>query len=100
VAPLEAGGGVLRCIRDGREVEFACDQVIRAIGQTSLVESIAAGRGIDLVQGRVQVDRATGQTSNPKYYAGGDCVNGGREVVDAVADGKRAALGILEAFHG
>jgi len=26
------------------------------------------------------------------YYAGGDCVNGGREVVDAVADGKRAAL--------
>ena len=29
-----------------------------------------------------------------KYFAGGDCVNGGREVVDAVADGKRAALGI------
>jgi glutamate synthase (NADPH/NADH) small chain len=40
------------------------------------------------------VDRATGQTTNPKYFAGGDCVNGGREVVDAVADGKRAALGI------
>ncbi len=35
------------------------------------------------------VDRATGRTGNPKYYAGGDCVNGGREVVDAVADGKR-----------
>jgi dihydropyrimidine dehydrogenase (NAD+) subunit PreT len=40
------------------------------------------------------IDRATGQTTNPKYFAGGDCVNGGREVVDAVADGKRAALGI------
>ena len=39
----------------------------------------------------IVVDRPTGRTSNPKYYAGGDCVNGGREVVDAVADGKRAA---------
>ena len=43
----------------------------------------------------VAVTRETGQTSNPKYFAGGDCVSGGREVVDAVADGKRAALGIL-----
>ena len=44
--------------------------------------------------GRIVIDRATGQTTNPKYFAGGDCVNGGREVVDAVAEGKRAALGI------
>ena len=43
------------------------------------------------VQTAIVVDRPTGRTSNPKYYAGGDCVNGGREVVDAVADGKRAA---------
>jgi dihydropyrimidine dehydrogenase (NAD+) subunit PreT len=34
------------------------------------------------------------QTSNPQYFAGGDCVNGGGEVVDAVAHGKRAARGI------
>ena len=62
--------------------------------------------GFELEQGRVVIDRATGQTTNPKYFAGGDCVNGGREVVDAVADGKRAALGIAqglsshEAAHG
>ena len=49
---------------------------------------------------RIAVDRATGRTSNPKYYAGGDCVNGGREVVDAVADGKRAALGIAAMAGG
>ena len=47
-------------------------------------------------RGRVVIDRATGQTMNPKYFAGGDCVNGGREVVDAVADGKRAAAGIAD----
>ncbi len=44
--------------------------------------------------GRVVVDRLTGQTSNPKFFAGGDCTNGGREVVDAVAEGKRAGIGI------
>ena len=36
------------------------------------------------------------KTSNPRYFAGGDCVNGGREVVDAVAGGKRAALAMLK----
>jgi dihydropyrimidine dehydrogenase (NAD+) subunit PreT len=51
----------------------------------------------------VVVNASTGQTSNPRYFAGGDCVNGGREVVDAVAEGQRAALGIarrLEEIHG
>jgi glutamate synthase (NADPH/NADH) small chain len=42
------------------------------------------------------VNPQTGQTADPKYFAGGDCVNGGREVVDAAAEGKRAAQGILE----
>jgi len=45
-------------------------------------------------EGRISIDRETGQTRNPRYFAGGDCTNGGREVVDAVADGKRAGIGI------
>ncbi|CAN5502268.1 hypothetical protein BH10ACI4_BH10ACI4_28680 [soil metagenome] len=79
------------------ESEFAvrCDLVIPAIGQSPLVEFLSSIRGLQVERGRVLIDRATGQTSNPKYFAGGDCVNGGREVVDAVADGKRAALGIV-----
>jgi glutamate synthase (NADPH/NADH) small chain len=28
-------------------------------------------------------------------YAGGDCVNGGKEVVNAVADGRKAAFAML-----
>jgi glutamate synthase (NADPH/NADH) small chain len=47
----------------------------------------------------VVVERRTGQTTNPKYFAGGDCVNGGREVVDAVADGKRAAIAMAQALE-
>jgi len=78
----------------GSEFTIECDAVIPAIGQSPLVELLSQVRGVTMERGRVIIDRATGQTANPKYFAGGDCVNGGREVVDAVADGKRAALGI------
>jgi glutamate synthase (NADPH/NADH) small chain len=100
---MESGAqGALKQVA-GSEFHVSCDMVIPAIGQSPLLEFLKSCRGVQLDNGRVQVDRATGQTSNPRYYAGGDCVNGGREVVDAVADGKRAALGIareLEAAHG
>jgi glutamate synthase (NADPH/NADH) small chain len=42
----------------------------------------------------VRVDPVTGRTSNPRYWAGGDLANGGAEVVNAAAEGKRAARGI------
>jgi glutamate synthase (NADPH/NADH) small chain len=83
----------------GTEYEVACDMVIPALGQSRLTTQLP----VEAEAGIIQIDRPTGRTSNPKYYAGGDCVNGGREVVDAVADGKRAALGILraqESIHG
>jgi glutamate synthase (NADPH/NADH) small chain len=70
--------------------------VIPAIGQSALVDLLQEFSGVRMQHGRVAVD-GNGETSNPRYYAGGDCANGGREVVDAVADGKRAALGILKA---
>jgi dihydropyrimidine dehydrogenase (NAD+) subunit PreT len=78
----------------GSEFDFRCDLVIPAVGQSRLTSLLESTRGIVLKGGSVVVDRATGRTGNPQYYAGGDCVNGGREVVDAVADGKRAALAI------
>ena len=70
------------------------DQVILAIGQSTHTGFLAQSQ-LQLERGRILIDRATGQTTNPKFFAGGDCTNGGREVVDAVADGKRAASGII-----
>lgn len=78
----------------GSEYEVSCDMVIPALGQTRLTAQL----NVAVQSGSIVIDRPTGRTSNPKYYAGGDCVNGGREVVDAVADGKRAALGMLQEF--
>jgi dihydropyrimidine dehydrogenase (NAD+) subunit PreT len=79
-----------------------CDLMIPAIGQSPLLSLLELCRDVRLDHGQVSINRATGQTTNPKYFAGGDCVNGGREVVDAVADGKRAAVAIahlLEVDH-
>ena len=86
----------------GSQLQMSVDMVIPAIGQSRLLELLRRVPGIELTGGCVAIDRTTGQTGNPRYFAGGDCVNGGREVVDAVADGKRAAQGIaryLEAQH-
>ena len=75
----------------GSEFTIACDMVIPAVGQSRTLGLISVVPGIDTRKGLIVVDRATGRTGNPRFYAGGDIVNGGREVVDAVADGKRAA---------
>jgi dihydropyrimidine dehydrogenase (NAD+) subunit PreT len=77
----------------GTEFTFEVDMVVRALGQKKLgfLEHVPH---LTLDRGKVVVNAATMQTSNSKYFAGGDCVNGGGEVVDAVAHGKRAARGI------
>jgi glutamate synthase (NADPH/NADH) small chain len=72
------------------------DTIIVAIGQSRLLETLEKIRTLELHNGQVVVNPKTGQTADPKYFAGGDCVNGGREVVDAAAEGKRAAQGIIE----
>jgi len=76
--------------------DLRVEHVILAIGQSTHTDALlangAAPAKLKLERGRILIDRATGQTSTPKYFAGGDCTNGGREVVDAVADGKRAGI--------
>jgi glutamate synthase (NADPH/NADH) small chain len=85
------GGDAVQGVELTGSITLPVDMLVLAIGQ-------AAQAGVsDKVQrehGRIVIDRATGQTSNAKYFSGGDCTNGGREVVDAVADGKRAGIGI------
>ena len=92
--------------QSGSEFSLATDLVVLSIGQGThtgfLAELEGKNEKVQLERGRILIDRVTGQTSNPKFFAGGDCTNGGREVVDAVADGKRAGIGIaawLEAQH-
>jgi glutamate synthase (NADPH/NADH) small chain len=81
----------------GSESAIPCDLLVPAIGQSPLALMLEESRGIGVRSGRIEADLHTGRTANPRYFAAGDCVNGGREVVDAVAGGKRAAMAMLDA---
>lgn len=85
----------------GTEQVLPADIVVFAIGQSRLRALVELFPGVELDEsGRVVVDPVTGRTGNPKVYSGGDCANGGKEVVNAVAEGQRAARAILETLNG
>lgn len=71
----------------GETNRLPADQVFRAIGQTLTTDG-----GLDL-NGRKIAVSDSGQTSNPKVWAGGDCAAGGDDLtVTAVAEGRDAAM--------
>jgi glutamate synthase (NADPH/NADH) small chain len=80
----------------GSEWTEPFDLVLKAVGQekqVGLLGRLFPGLKIDS-RGRVEHDPTTMQTSLPKVFVGGDAASGGREVVNAVAEGKKAARGI------
>ncbi|NNE67618.1 MAG: NAD(P)-dependent oxidoreductase [Pyrinomonadaceae bacterium] len=105
-SPIEIVGNgkveALRCKKnDGSEEIFdiPCDMVIKAIGQKKRT-AFYDGAGIETDEkGRVVIDESM-KTSLDKVFAGGDCVNGGAEAVDASQAGKKAASGIHRALFG
>jgi dihydropyrimidine dehydrogenase (NAD+) subunit PreT len=78
----------------GTRFRIPVDMVISSVGQRIEDSFLGSVPGLVLAGGRVRVNPETLQTDNPKFFAGGDCTNGGREVVNAAADGKKAAHGI------
>lgn len=78
------------------------DMVLKAVGidrQMELFHSLFPGLKLD-AKGRVEFDPITRATNVPKVFTGGDCANGGREVVNAVGEGKKAARGIHAMLFG
>jgi glutamate synthase (NADPH/NADH) small chain len=80
----------------GSEFALPADTAVKAIGQRGHEELAELVEGLRLSRGRVEVDPATGRTSNPKFFAGGDAVNGGVSAVEAVQEAKLAARAIDE----
>lgn len=76
------------------EFSIPVSMVLRATGQEKRRSFLSSIDGVATDStGRVIVD-SDFKTGNDKIWAGGDCVNGGKEVVNAVADGKAAAISI------
>ena len=115
VAPLEIVGedqvrGVkfIRTIVVDGNVEYVpgsefiedCDRVIKATGQSKHTKLLELIGGIQLnPDGTILVNQSF-HTTSPRYFAAGDAVSGGKEVVNAVADGKKAARGIMVFLSG
>jgi dihydropyrimidine dehydrogenase (NAD+) subunit PreT len=78
----------------GSEFQLEVDMVVRAIGQEPVTNFARAVQGITVRENGAIAVSEHFQTGNAKYFAAGDCVNGGKEVVDAVAEGMAAARGI------
>lgn len=91
----------VRCVRlddakkpiAGSEHVLPADQVYLAIGQSKLGALVGTLDGVAVQWGCVVVDE-TQATGRPGVYAGGDCANGGKEVVNGVAEGRDAAVAI------
>lgn len=80
----------------GTEHEIPCDLALVAIGQSKLRSIVSGFDGVALdARGCVVTDPKTGATGHAKVFAGGDCVNGGKEVVNAVAEGRNAARALM-----
>jgi glutamate synthase (NADPH/NADH) small chain len=82
----------------GKTITLQADMVIKATGQIPFTELVKR-QGLADVSGKIQTD-ASGVTNIMGVFAGGDCVNGGKEVVDAVQAGKNGAEGILRFLAG
>jgi dihydropyrimidine dehydrogenase (NAD+) subunit PreT len=78
----------------GSEFRLDVDMVVRAIGQKPVTDLFRTVAGIEVRDNGIIAIDERHQTGAAKYFAGGDCTNGGKEVVDAVAEGKAAARGI------
>jgi dihydropyrimidine dehydrogenase (NAD+) subunit PreT len=90
----QSDGRVSVELSDGAEFTLDVTRVLRATGQEKPRRMLS---GIDSVEiddsGRVVADEEF-RTTDPRIWAGGDCVNGGQEVVNAVAHGAAAARSI------
>ena len=70
-------------------------QVILAIGQTLDCKEILNGSEVETQwDSQIKASKMTGQTNVPWVFAGGDSVTGPSSVIEAVADGEKAAVGI------
>lgn len=74
------------------EAKVACDFVVLAIGQGA--EDMSKVTGVKLCEkGCIEIKKG-GKTSAKNIFTGGDIANGGKTVVEAVAEGKEAACQI------
>ena len=98
---FDANGRFAPQYNDDDVLALEADACILAIGQHADLEFIKPADGIALTPGgTIKIDPETLATSAPGVFAGGDVAFGPRNLIEAVANGKRAARSIHELLSG
>ena len=102
VASLFDGSGRFNpTFKQGTESVIEADTIILAIGQASDLSFLKPSDGIKVTpRGTIEVDPDTLATSAPGVFAGGDAAFGPRLIINAVADGQKAARSISAYLSG
>lgn len=80
---------------ENTEKLWECDSIVVSIGQTGEFEWIQPRDGLETTpKGTLEVNPATLMTTGEGVFAGGDIAFGPRLIINAVADGQKAARGI------
>jgi NADPH-dependent glutamate synthase beta subunit-like oxidoreductase/2,4-dienoyl-CoA reductase-like NADH-dependent reductase (Old Yellow Enzyme family) len=94
----DASGRPTPTILPNSEYVFPVSIVVEATGQRVAPSLIEGLQGVEFEKGRIKVVDGKYATSRDKVFAGGDIVNGGKTVVQAVKEGLEAAKQIAEAI--
>jgi formate dehydrogenase beta subunit len=98
---FDASGRFNPAFVPGSEKRLEGDTIILAVGQQPDTECLSGDPEIAITpRGLVKVDARTLATSMPAVFCGGDLAFGPRIVIEAEADGKRAALAIHDYLGG
>jgi NADPH-dependent glutamate synthase beta subunit-like oxidoreductase len=94
---FDAAGRFAPTYDDEDVLTVEADACILAIGQKPDLSFLKPGDGVALApSGTIRVDPVTLATSAPGVFAGGDVAFGPRNLIEAVANGKRGARSIHE----
>ena len=86
---------------EGAIEEIPCDVAISAIGTNANPFAKKIGGKMELNKwGYIVADEETGQTTDPRIWAGGDIVTGAATVILAMGAGKKAAASITKSLLG
>jgi len=98
---FDADGRFSPTFAPGTTAVMPADTVILAVGQAADVGFLDSDLALERTgSGGVKVDPESLRTSDPRIWAGGDVARGPRNLIDAIADGRRAAASIHRALTG
>jgi formate dehydrogenase (NADP+) beta subunit len=98
---FDADGRFSPTFAPGTTAVMPADTVILAVGQAADVGFLDSDLALERTgSAGVKVDPESLQTSDPRIWAGGDVARGPRNLIDAIADGRRAAASIHRALTG